>query len=186
MPTNPSAIRTTHTPTMTSPHSTPASAPPALRRLLEALLPRAVAANVFGSVSIVNNPRRGVMLRCQALASAEPAEFRVFLDEGKVWIALITEARWLSQSIEADLVHTGDKIEDLLEEELIDQGWEGVRLGYQHFRDEDKLFTFRSALPFALEACDSPEAIDKSARALLAYEAAFRPLGDMEADDEDA
>jgi hypothetical protein len=162
--------------------------PPAFRRLLEALHTNALAAGVFASANIVTSARRGSagdMLRCPALASAEPAEFRVFIDEGKVWIALITEARWLSQSIEADLVHTGDKIEDLLEEELIDQGWEGVRLSYQHFRDEDKLFTFRSPLPFALAACDTPEAIDKSARALLAYEAAFRPLGDMEADDEE-
>lgn len=168
---------------MTSTPSTAAT--PAFRRLLDELEHRARSSGVFGDVGIITDPRRGLMLRCHALASAEPAEFRVFLDESKVWIALVTQARWLSQSIEADLVHTGDKIEDLLEEELIDQGWEGVRLPYQHFRDEDKLFTFRSPLPFPPASCDTPEAIDKSARALLAYEAAFRPLGDMEADDDE-
>lgn len=158
---------------------------PAFARLVETLKSRAESSGVFGTVRIVTDSRRGLMLTCQALASAEPAEFRVFLDEGKVWIALVTAARWLSQSIEADLVHTGDKIDDLIEEELIDQGWEGVHLPYQHFRDEDKLFTFRSPLPFGPEQLGSSEAADKAVRALLAYEAAFRPLGDMEADDED-
>lgn len=139
-------------------------------------------AGVFGRTEVVRHARFGELLRCEARASAEPAEFRVFADKGKVWVALVTMARWLSQSIEADLVHTGDKMEDLIEEELIEHGLEKMRLSVEHFRDEDKLFTFRSALPFDAHTGDAGE---KAGKVLCAYEAAFRPLGDMEADEAD-
>ncbi len=126
------------------------------------------------------------MLRCDALASAEPAEFRVFAEGGKVWVALVTGARWLSQSIEADLVNTGDKIEELLEEELVDLGWKKewgpARLSYEHFRDAQKMYTFRTAAPVRADAGNAAEIVGML---LLGYERAFRPLGDMEADDEE-
>lgn len=154
-------------------------------QLLESLKLKATHSGVWGEVSIDTDARRGLMLRCQAKASAEPAEFRVFMDEGKVWVALVTKSRWLSQSIEADLVHTGDKLEDLIEEELVDQGLENVRLACQHFRDEDKLFTFRSALPVDPAHFGNAASVDVVSRVLLAYEAAFRPLGDMEADEDE-
>lgn len=153
---------------------------------LSALLPgvakRAQAAGVFASVSIVND-----RLLAGAQGSAEPAEYRVFTDEGKVWVALTTAHRWLSQSIEADLVHTGDKIEELLEEELVNLGWTSPplpspRLTYEHFRDQDKLYTFRTAAPLSGDAQRDTEML---ALLLLGYEATFRPLGDMEADDEE-
>ena len=147
--------------------------------LLEQVAAAAQAAGVFGPVRI-----EGGMLRCPALASAAPAEFRVFFDAGKTWVALTTADRWLSQSIEADLVHTGDKIEELLEEELVDldwnKAWGPTRLAYEHFRDDHKLYTFRSSVSDA-----GADAANRIAIALLAYERAFRPLGDMEADDED-
>jgi hypothetical protein len=152
-----------------------------VQALVSAVSQRATAAGVFGSIRTENG-----MLRCDALASAEPAEYRVFEDAGKVWVSLITGARWLSQSIEADLVNTGDKIEELLEEELVDLGWKKewgpARLTYEHFRDAHKLYTFRTAAPIKPGSAD---AADTLAMLLLGYERAFRPLGDMEAGDED-
>src|SRR4051812_47539694 len=105
-----------------------------IQGLLPAVAERAGKAGGFGSVRI----EKGV-LRCDALASGEPAEFRVYEEKGTLWVSLVTSARWLSQSIEADLVNTGDKIEELLEEELVDLGWKKewgpAKLTYQHFRD---------------------------------------------------
>ena len=122
-------------------------------------------------------------MRCDALASAAPAEFRVFFDAGKTWVSLTTADRWLSQSIEADLVHTGDKIDELLEEELVDLDWDKswgpARMAYEHFRDDQKLYTFRSSVD-----ASGPDAPKRITIALLAYERTFRVLGDMQADDE--
>lgn len=148
--------------------------------LLEAVAARARASGAFGSVRV-----EGAAVRCNALASAEPAEFRLFTDGGKVWVALLTADRWLSQSIEQDLVHTGDKIDELIEEELVDLGWKkewgGTRFAYEHFRDDRKMYIFRSPVPVGSGA----DAAERAAIALLAYEQAFRPLGDMEADEDE-
>jgi hypothetical protein len=154
---------------------------PSIAALLAAVAARASKEGVFGSVRI-----DGGMLRCDALASAAPAEFRLFFDAGKLWVALVTSDRWLSQSMEADLVHTGDKVDELIEEELVDLEWKkewgSARLPYEHFRDDHKLYTFRSPLPVDPASADAAE---RAAIALLGYERAFRPLGDMETDDEE-
>jgi len=173
---------------MTTPTTKPAEshgqAEPQVAKLLFGVAERAQRAGVFGKVRV-----EAGALRCDALASAEPAEYRLFVDGGKLWVALVTAHRWLSQSIEADLVHTGDKMDELVEEELIDLGWKKewgpTRLGFEHFRDGQKLYTFRTVVPVDLGRADAPEAIDKAATALLAYEQAFRRLGDMEVDGED-
>jgi len=119
---------------------------------------------------------------CAAKNSAEAAEYRLFEEAGKVWVSLVTDNRWLSQSIEAHLVNTGDKLEELLDEELYDVGYEGGTLTFEHFRSPDKLYTFRSPLPIG---ADAPDAAGIAAKCLLAYEACFRRLGDMDAADED-
>ena len=148
--------------------------------MLAAVAARATAEGVFGSVRV-----EAAALRCDALASAEPAEFRLFADGGKVWVALLTADRWLSQSIEADLVHTGDKIDELIEEELVDLEWKkewgSARFVYEHFRDDRKMYIFRSPVPVGTGA----DAAERAAIALLAYERAFRPLGDMQADEDE-
>lgn len=142
-----------------------------LMQLLEKVGALARASGVFGPVEV-----KGGRLVCAAKASAEPAAYRVEAEGGKLWVSLVMADRWLSESIESDLMHTGDKLEELLEEELVDQGYTGPALGFEHFRSEDKLFTFRSALP--AEAERDPEV---TARCLLGYEACFRNLGDMNA-----
>ena len=143
---------------------------------LEEVARRARGAGVFKGVKVESS-----RVICDALASAEPAAYRVDVDEGgSVSVSLVTSNRWLSESIEAELMHTGDKIEELLEEELIDQGYEG-KLTCQHYRSDDLLFTFRSELPVKPDSKGAAGA----AKCLLAYEACFRELGDMEADEEE-
>ncbi|MDX2132277.1 MAG: hypothetical protein SFY69_09510 [Planctomycetota bacterium] len=99
-------------------------------------------------------------------------------------VSLVTPDRYLSQSIEQDLVHTGDALSELLEEELVDLGFAEATglspsLPVEHFRDEAKLFTFRTILPRETAVLD-----ERTARAcvlaLRAYDATFRRLGDME------
>jgi hypothetical protein len=151
-----------------------------LSRVLPRVRDRALEAGVFGSCE---HPAPDVLV-CHALASAEPAHYVVFAEMGRVYVALQTPARYLSQSIEADLVHSGDKLEDLLMEELLEQGYEGKPLPVEHFRTEDKLYTFRSPVPIASGASDA-DADALLTKCLLAYEACFRRLGDMEAGGDD-
>ncbi|MCI0365946.1 MAG: hypothetical protein L0Y44_01615 [Phycisphaerales bacterium] len=147
-------------------------------------------AGVFGSVKAT-----GARLECAAAGSAEPAWYRVEEAAGRWQVSLVTKDRWLSESIEADLMHHGDPIEELLEEELVDQGYNvaggakgqtglkpvcrsgGVEV--KHFRSEDMMYTFQSMLPVD-ESQDASTSIKVATQWLLAYEAAFRRLGDME------
>lgn len=151
--------------TMTTPASQTA--------LLAALAQRAERSGVFGEVRVV-----GDFVECVAQNSAAPASYRVSIGDGTLVVALRTPDRWLSHSIEADLLNTGDKMEDLLEEELVELGWTGEGLGVDHFRDDAKQFAFQSTLRVAP---NDPNALDRAATALLAYEACFRRLGDMDA-----
>jgi len=141
--------------------------------VLEKAAPIAASAGVFGPVSVKNG-----QVVCHAAASAAPASYRLFVEGGKVWASLVMADRWLSESIETDLLHTGDKVEDLLEEELVELDLPAQRLKVEHFRSDDLLFTFRSPLPVAVDAADAP---GLAVRYLLAYEACFRNLGDMNA-----
>ncbi|MEM8739602.1 MAG: hypothetical protein AAGG38_14160 [Planctomycetota bacterium] len=147
--------------------------------ILEKLAERARAAGVFASVEVVDGK-----LKAHAQRVEEPCWYQVGPweehDGGyRVWAGLYTPDRWLSGSIEADLVHTGDKYEDLLEEELIDQGLD-ERHAVEHFRDDEKVFVFRSARPAESAAVLSDAAwVERVYKTLLAYEACFRELGDM-------
>lgn len=130
--------------------------------------------------------RNDEALICRARDVESETVYRVEVADSHdvVWVGLFTPDRWLSESIETDLLHVGDKLEDLLEDELYDQGLE-VRLPVEHFRDDEKRYVFRSPvfLPKS-EKLDGEGMIDRVKRVLLAYEAMFRPLGDMSPDDE--
>src|SRR5262245_24514476 len=122
------------------PPGAPAGEPSSfVRRVLDGAAERARAAAVFSSIHVL--PTR---LEAEARASASPALFRLDFDGARFWVSLVTSDRYLSQSIELDLVNTGDKLEDLLEEELVELGYDAGTLPFEHFRSEDKLFTFRS------------------------------------------
>ena len=144
--------------------------------LLEHVRSIADSAGVFGGVSI----REGSLV-CVAKGAGAPASYRLFVEDGRVWVSLVMADRWLSESVEADLMHAGDKMEDLLEEELVDQGAPVMRLKVEHFRSDDLLFTYRSVLPGGTDADQAPG----YAKILLAYEACFRNLGDMNAGEDD-
>ncbi len=142
------------------------------RSLLESVAEQALRAGVFGPIAVDES-----RLTCLARDSAAHAEYRVGWEGGRLWVSLVTPDRWLSESIEADLMHTGDDVEELLEEELVEQGLDAQRPVVEHFRSDDRLFTFRS--PIASEDAGT------AARWLLAYEACFRALGDMVGGDEE-
>lgn len=150
-------------------------------KLYRTIKPRLEETGLFADVVI--EPSR---IRCDALSSAEPAYYSISAEGNTLFVGLQTPARYLSQSIEADLVFTGDKLEELIHEELVELGYDPKAPVWpvQHFRSEDKLYTFRSPLPVQTTDWATPAHAELAVMALKAYEAAFRPLGDMEEDDE--
>lgn len=142
----------------------------------------------FGPISVGSG-----MLVARAKASAEPASYRLEVESAEgsgaapiLWVVLVTPSRWLSESIESDLVEHGDDVGELVEDELIDLGYDGPGLPptFQHFRSNDLLYTFRTPVPVAFKA-GAPARLDGSAAGVAAlwmraYEQAFRRLGDME------
>lgn len=147
--------------------------------LFEAVALRAREAGVFASVRV-----EGERLVCVA-KEVEAAEYRLDWDDdaGTLWVSLVTPDRWLSGSIEGDLVHTGDKMDELVTDELVELGCDDVVKAVEHFRSEDMLFTFRSKVPVAGRSGD--DAASVASVYLLAYEACFCQLGDMSGEGED-
>lgn len=159
---------------MRSTHHDPS---PGLAPLFEELAAAARATGLFPAVD------RTTPGRVHCTAAAQPAAaFRIDHDQGKFWVCWVSPDRYLSQSIEADLMWTGDDLNELIEEELAESGYIGNPLGRtEHFRDEDKLFTFRSLIPVDADAVDAGVLL----KCLLAYNAAFAELGDMKGKDEE-
>lgn len=137
----------------------------------------ALEAGVFEDVSVDD---RGVS--CRAKNSAEPAYYRVCIADSIVWIGLETEDRWLSGSIEADLVNTGDKLEELIEEEVVDLGDVDAKVSFEHFRSPEMMYVFRSKLSTPIEDSQSAK---HALIWLLGYEIVLRELGDMDVSLED-
>jgi len=146
----------------------------ALYKLVEA---GAIKSGVFGPIKIDD---RGVS--CQAKNSAEEAFYRVSVTDDGVWIGMETEDRWLSGSIEGDLVNTGDKLNDLIEEEVIDLGHVDAKVNFEHFRSPEMLYVFRSRLSTPI---DDPKAAEHALIWVLGYEIVLRELGDMDESEED-
>lgn len=143
---------------------------------LEQVAQKADDSGVFEAVTLKNNT-----LSCTAKGEEVDATYYIEEDDGTLYVGLRTPDRWLSESIEADLMHTGDKMHELLEDELYELGIKDT-LTFQHYRDEDKQYTFRSSLTEFLNTHGhTPETLLKP---LLAYQAMFLQLGDMDADEE--
>lgn len=132
----------------------------------------------FGEVSVA--PDR---LVARALASAAPAEYRIEIENGEACVGVFTADRWLSHSVEADLLNTGDDLEDLLAEELEEVGYAGRAPTIDHYRNEEKMFAFRSKTGIGVS---EPDAEERIRQMLVAYESCFRHLGDMHKDGEEA
>lgn len=121
-------------------------------------------------------------LRCDALHVEEECYYAAaLLDDGNVWVGWYSPDRWISGSIEGDLVHTGDKIDELLEEELVDQGL-AISIPLEHYRNDDKLFVFQGKIDLPSEAA---AASDTLVKVLLAFQACFVELGDMSPPEEE-
>lgn len=146
---------------------------------LQSLATRAAAADVFGPLS-----HSASRLTARAKNCESEAEYRVDMPssptDGRIWVSFLTPDRWLSESIEADLMHTGDSIEELIAEELIEHDLPAptAPITCEHFRSEDRLFTFRSPIPVTTL---TEQSLDHALRWLLAYESCFRNLGDVQA-----
>lgn len=132
---------------------------------------RAVAAEAFGKVTL-----KGDRLECATRSPGVQAVYFVEFetDGGGAWVGLFTPDRWVSESIEAELMHTGDKLEELIEDELVELGWEH-RPAVEHFRDDQKRYTFRTSVPLTPDR----DACDRLVKMLLAYELAMGQLGDL-------
>lgn len=157
--------------------SAPDHAAPALLRLLEDVRALAAASDEFDEARLEN----GALVIHAAEAPPE-VFYRLEMDTGTMFVSWISADRYISQSIEAELMWTGDDLDDLIDEELIDTGWTHGRLGdMEHFRNDQQLFTFRSAIKTELEQLDAQSLLG----CLLAYHRAFSELGDMKPDAED-
>jgi len=176
-----------------SPLSPSASSPssglttgPGLAALLAHVAQTAERAKVFGPTE---TPAAADSVGFAAQASAAPAFYRLGADAGRLWVSLVTPDRYLSQSIEQELVHTGDKMSDLLGDELIDMGKPMAPLPVEHYRSPAKLFTFRTAVPLTdadlATAVPSQKSLELCATLLLAFERTFGPLGGMSAGDDE-
>ncbi len=121
-------------------------------------------------------------LRCDALHVEEECYYAVTADpDGTVRAGWYSPDRWISGSIEGDLVHTGDKIDELLEEELVDQGV-SQSIALEHYRNNDKVFVFHGRLDLP---SDPAEASALVVKVLLAFQACFVELGDMSPEEDD-
>jgi len=143
-----------------------------IKLILDQVQSLAQDADVFDSVRLIDG-----RLNCRARGCESDAGYRVEQDGAQLWVSFVTPDRWLSESIEADLQHTGDDLEELLEEELAELGIE-AEVTFEHFRSEDRLFTYRT--PISLErGADARTAGEIAAKYVLAYEACFRELGNV-------
>ncbi|MEM6258511.1 MAG: hypothetical protein AAF711_15560, partial [Planctomycetota bacterium] len=142
-----------------------------LSTVFDAAIQPLTDAGVFAGVS-----RTDAGIRCDAMHLDEECYYAAKLDsDGTLWVGWYSPDRWVSGSIEGDLVHTGDKIDELLEEELVDQGL-AVAIPLEHYRNDEKLFVFQGKLSLPEDVGDAAETLVK---VLLAFQACFVELGDM-------
>ena len=138
---------------------------------LRAVSDRASRSGAFDRVEMKES-----RLVCAARGAAAEAWYRIEPREGAWHVLLVTPDRWLSESIESDLMHTGDSLEELLDEELAELGVDASVPAVHHYRSDERMYTFAVRLP------DGGN-VDLVSTYLLAFEATFRRLGDMAGDE---
>lgn len=152
------------------------------QEMYEEVADHAREADVFAKVRRCDDA-----LHCTPRGEQHEATYLVHVElpeHGRIWIGLYTPDRWLNESIEADLLHRGEELKDLLAEELAERDFAGV-LPIEHFRDDDKQFVFRSPVHVLQgEKVNAPTVVRRVAQVLLAYEACFGELGDLKPADE--
>ena len=134
---------------------------------------QAIAAKLTESKAFEEVTVTDQSVSAQAAEVEENAYYRVVFEDGKLFAGLYIEDRWLSESIESDLLHCGDKIEELLEEEMVELDLD-FQLPMQHFRNEKLEYVFRSEI-----AEVDQQTTETLTTILLSYNACFEQLGDM-------
>ncbi|MFG0293577.1 MAG: hypothetical protein ACIAQF_13080 [Phycisphaerales bacterium JB065] len=157
-----------------------------LEAIIEAVVSELESAGVFESVRKAGDDEpEQVLIVATAKDTPEPVYYRLELAGDQIAVGWYSPDRYLSQSIETDILWTGDDLDDLIDEELVDLGWDRGRLRpLKHFRNDEMLFTFVSATPIVAQSVTQNDAEDL-ARVMLAYEIAFRELGDMAGDEDE-
>jgi hypothetical protein len=157
-----------------------------LGSVIEAVVSKLEAEGVFEDVRRADDDLPGHILAVAvAKDTPEPVHYRLEVVDGQLAVGWFSPDRYLSQSIETDVLWTGDDLDDLIDEELIDLGWNRGKLKpLKHYRNDEMLFTFISPTPIAAADARPEDALD-IARVMLAYEIAFRELGDMADDGEE-
>lgn len=129
-----------------------------------------------------------VRVECGEVVAAAPlvdaATYRVGMDApNAASVSWASGDRYLSQSIEASLVWTGEDPGELIDDELGELGWTAGPIGaVDHYRDERNLFIFRCRVPISGSVEGRGRDAEALATCVLAFEAAFRELGDMRDD----
>lgn len=141
------------------------------QQTLRSLHDHAKEASIFASVALT-----GERLECEAKDSAAKAQYRIEAASDGWRLSLGTADRWLSESIESQLVESRDSMEDLLREELVDLDCLEAPPKIRHFRDESKRYVFECTVPFGADLADD---LQRAQLFLFAFESMFRQLGDM-------
>ena len=142
-----------------------------MEEALQTINRTAIESGRFGDVRL-----EGRRLRCSAAEAAAEAWYTVEPD-GDGWaVGLETGDRWLSESIEGDMLEGRDSAEELVDDELVEAGFPNRCDKVKHYRDDAKVYVFRTRVPLAGIA----DAATGVTTFLLAFEAAFAQLGDMQ------
>lgn len=121
------------------------------------------------------------VVRCHA--HGVDAWYEVRAAGGSWVVRLLMADRWLSESIESDLMHGRESLEDLVSDELIDLGCAHTVTKVRHFRDDQKRYVFEADIPAPADAYG--DATTLALQFLLAFESSFRQLGEMGGDRDD-
>jgi hypothetical protein len=138
---------------------------------LQSLVQQASQSGRFKDANI-----NGDTVRCRAKDASAEAWYVIDKADGHWSIALETADRWLSESIEGDMLEGRDTAEELVDDELVNLDFPNRCPQVKHYRNDDKVYVFRSRVPLEGIA-DETTGI---ATYLLAFEAAFSQLGDMQ------
>lgn len=138
---------------------------------LQTILQRALSSQRFGEVILKDGA-----LRCRAKGAAAEAWFVITPNKSDWTISLLTGDRWLSESIEGDMLEGHDSVEELIDDELVEIGYPHRARPVKHYRDESKTYVFTSEIPLQ----GVPDIAEGIATYLLAFSAAFLQLGEMQ------
>ncbi len=145
-----------------------------------ALTAAALSLRAMGAFGAVELRPPGLWARARD-AEAE-AWYRIEIAGENLTACWCTPDRYLSQSIEAELTWTHDDLDDMLDEELDDVGWNcGKLTPLKHYRDDEQLFVFRAELPIDRNELNAGHG-EALAKCLLGFNQVFQELGDMQGD----